>query len=61
MGVAGFAACLLTLMVVTGAAVTGRDALGFFSRLLWNTRISWVIGALLAASWIFKIVVTVMN
>jgi hypothetical protein len=61
MGAAGFVVCLLALMVVTGAAVAGKDALSHFSRLLWNTRISWAIGALLAASWIFKIAVTLMS
>ena len=57
-GALGFVVCLLSLMIVTGAAVTGKDALSFFSRLLWNTKVSWTIGALLAAAWIFKIVLT---
>ena len=57
-GALGFVVCLLSLMIVTGAAVTGRDALSFFLRLLWNTRFSWVVGALLAAAWIFKVALT---
>ena len=58
MGAVGFVACLLSLLIVTGAAVTGKDALSHFSRLIWNTRLSWVVGGMLAAAWIFKIALT---
>ena len=57
-GALGFVVCLLSLVIVTAAAITGRDALSYFSRLLWNTKFSWAVGALLAASWIFKIALT---
>lgn len=57
-GAAGFVACVLLLPVAIGAAVTGKDALRHFTRLLWNARLSWVLVGMLGAAWAFKIALT---
>jgi hypothetical protein len=57
MGVLGFVLCVLLLPVALVAVVTGRNAVAVAMRLPW-ARISWVLGAMAAGSWLFKIIVT---
>ncbi len=56
MGMLGFIVCVLLLPVAIGAALTGKNAIAAAMKLPW-IKISWVLGAMLTASWIFKLIV----
>lgn len=56
MGALGFAVCALLLPVAIAASITGRNAIAAAMKLPWG-KISWVLAAMIAASWLFKLVV----
>ena len=56
MGALGFIVCMLLLPVAIGAAITGRNAIAAAMKLPW-VKISWVLAAMITASWLFKLVV----
>jgi len=59
LGAVGFVVCVLLLPVALGAAISGKNFFGAFAGLPWY-RLSWALGVVFVAAWIFKIIVTIM-
>jgi hypothetical protein len=59
-GALGFIACVALLPIAIGAAISGKNAIGAATKLPWG-KLSWIFGVMMAASWLFKIAVTLSN
>ena len=58
LGALGFIVCALLLPVALGAAISGKNFFGAFAGLPWY-RLSWALGVVFVAAWVFKIVVMI--
>jgi hypothetical protein len=59
-GMLGFLMCVMFLPVVLGAAISGRNLIAALERLPWG-RLSWVLGSVILASWMFKLGIALMS
>lgn len=60
LGALGFVICLVLLPIALGAAISGKNLFGVFAGLPWY-RLSWALGVLFVAAWVFKIVVMILQ
>jgi hypothetical protein len=60
MGVIGFILCVLFLPFSVGAAISGRNLIDAVGRLPWG-KLSWVLGGIILASWLFKLTMVMVH
>ncbi len=59
-GALGFAACVMFLPLAIAAAISGKNLLGALAKLRWE-KLSWMLGALVLISWLFKLTIVAMH
>jgi len=59
MGVIGFVMCVLFLPISIGAAISGRNLIDAIGRLPWGN-LSWLLGGIILASWLFKLIMVIL-
>jgi hypothetical protein len=60
LGAIGFVLCVVFVPIMIGAAISGKNAIGALTRLPWN-KLSWILGACVLASWLFKLAMTILT